>query len=82
MKKTLLIVAIAGLAFASCKKDRTCECTDVWTPTTGPVITTSETITVKKAKKGTAIDGQCQGWTSQTTAPVSGTKYDRTCTLK
>ncbi|MBL7930764.1 MAG: hypothetical protein JNL60_02625 [Bacteroidia bacterium] len=27
MKKVLLIAAVAGLAFASCKKDYTCECT-------------------------------------------------------
>jgi hypothetical protein len=28
MKKTLLIVALAGLAMTSCKKDYTCECLD------------------------------------------------------
>lgn len=28
MKKTLVIIAIAGIALASCKKDRTCTCTN------------------------------------------------------
>jgi len=28
MKKSLLIAAVAGLAFASCKKDYTCKCID------------------------------------------------------
>lgn len=27
MKKLILLAAIAGIAFVSCKKDRTCECT-------------------------------------------------------
>ncbi len=30
MKKVLLIAAVAGLAFASCKKDYTCECTTTY----------------------------------------------------
>ena len=82
MKKTLLIVAIAGLAMASCKKDRTCECTNVWTPTSGASVTTTETYTVKKATKGAAIDGMCQGYKSQVTAPVSGATNETTCELK
>lgn len=82
MKKTLLIVAIAGLAMASCKKDRTCTCTETWTPTSGSATTTTEEVTMKKAKKGAALDSQCRGYVSQTTAPVSGTKYERTCELK
>jgi|GEM_PF-2045430 len=28
MKKIILLAAIAGIAFVSCKKDRTCECTN------------------------------------------------------
>ncbi|MBL7920661.1 MAG: hypothetical protein JNJ40_10130 [Bacteroidia bacterium] len=28
MKKTLVLAAIAGIALASCKKDRTCTCTN------------------------------------------------------
>ena len=27
MKKSLLILAVVAVSFASCKKDRTCECT-------------------------------------------------------
>ena len=40
MKKTLLITALAGLAFASCKKDYTCTCTYTGTHQQGSVSTT------------------------------------------
>jgi hypothetical protein len=82
MKKTLLIVAIAGLAMASCKKDRTCTCTTTWTPTSGAAVVSSEEITVKKAKKGAALDGECRSYSYQTTAPVAGSKTDVACELK
>ena len=62
--KTLLAIAIAGLALASCKKDRTCECTSTtsgassYTQTGGSTSTSTytdpeeKTTTVyKKAKK-------------------------------
>lgn len=82
MKKTLLIVAIAGLAMASCKKDRTCTCTYTSTPSSGPATTWTSETTVLKAKKGSALDGQCRSYTYQTTAPVAGTKTDVACELK
>jgi len=83
MKKiTLFAFAVAALSLASCKKDRVCECTTVTTPATGAATTTTDEITVKKAKKGAVKDGSCQGYTSQTTAPVAGTKTDVTCKLK
>lgn len=82
MKKTLFIVAIAGLAFASCKKDRTCTCTTTTTPVSGAAVTSTDEITVKKVTKGQAKDGACQSSTYQQTAPTSGTKWETNCELK
>jgi hypothetical protein len=82
MKKILLIAAVAGLAMASCKKDRTCTCTYTSTPASGAATTWTEETTVKKAKKGDAIDGMCASGSYQTTAPVAGTKTDVKCELK
>ncbi|MCE3226034.1 MAG: hypothetical protein K0S32_585 [Bacteroidetes bacterium] len=82
MKKILLVAAVASMAMVSCKKDRTCTCTTTSTPSSGAAVTWTEEVTVKKAKKSAAIDGQCRGYTQQTTAPVAGTKTDVTCELK
>lgn len=82
MKKILLIAAVAGLAMASCKKDRTCSCTQTWTPSSGPATTTTTEITVEKVTKAQAKDGMCMSYTDQTTAPVAGTKYEKNCELK
>jgi hypothetical protein len=82
MKKILLIAAVASFAMVSCKKDRTCTCTETITPSSGSATTSSYEVTIKKAKKGDAKDSQCMGYTTQTTAPVAGTKYDVTCELK
>jgi hypothetical protein len=83
MKKiTLFAFAVVALSLASCKKDRVCECTTVTTPAAGAAVTTTEEITVKKAKKSVAKDGQCRGYVYQETAPTAGTKTDVTCTLK
>jgi hypothetical protein len=47
MKKVLLVAAVAGLAMASCRKDRTCECTD--TSSSGfTVVTTTKAKSTKK----------------------------------
>lgn len=82
MKKTLLIVAVAGLAMASCKKDYTCECTS--TSTAGSTTFTSVTsIKAKTSKK------DAQAWcdavpkastTVNGTAATGGTPP--TCTVK
>jgi uncharacterized protein (UPF0212 family) len=42
MKKIVLLVAVAGLAMASCKKDRTCTCTS--TPVSQTVNGVTQTI--------------------------------------
>lgn len=70
MKKVLLIAAVAGLAMASCRKDRTCTCTET-SDAPGFVadtyVTTYKDIKKKDAKKA------CQSYTSKVTAPVAST---------
>ena len=83
MKKiTILAVAALAISFASCKKDRTCTCTYTTTPAGGAAYTSTDEITIKKAKKKDALNGQCRSVSSQQTAPVSGTKYESNCELK
>lgn len=66
MKKILLIVAVAGLSMASCKKDRTCTCTI--TPTSGT--TSTETKVMYDVKKSEA-ERECIG--GQSTFSSGGT---------
>lgn len=81
MKKTLFIVAIASLAFASCRKDRTCTCTDT---SDSPGFTSStEVRTIKEMKKADAKKW-CQSYTSKATAPVASplaNDYGMNCEL-
>ncbi|MDZ4665283.1 MAG: hypothetical protein SGJ15_10435 [Bacteroidota bacterium] len=80
MKKiTYLSIVFAGLAFASCKKDRVCECT--YTSTAPGSSSSTYEITVKKVKKGVAAD-ICESTTNQTTAPVAGYINTDDCKLK
>ncbi len=54
MKKILLIVAVAGLAMASCKKDRVCSCKEVVTETgnfPGATVTDYEYTILKESRK-------------------------------
>ena len=80
MKKiAILSIVFAGLAFASCKKDRTCSCTS---SSTVPGSTSSTTeYTIVKAKKGDAKRA-CVKTTNDYT--VGGTTYTSTqdCKLK
>ena len=46
MKKSLLIIAVAGLAMASCKKDYKCTCTS-----TSGGVSASATTTIHETKK-------------------------------
>ncbi|HWY38009.1 MAG TPA: hypothetical protein VNY73_05590 [Bacteroidia bacterium] len=79
MKKiTLLAVAaIAVLSMASCKKDRTCTCTQ-----TSPGGSSSYTLVVTKVTKAGATQGACASGT--TTETSGGTSYVITtsCTVK
>lgn len=82
MKKiTFLAVAALAISFASCKKERVCECTV--TSTNGSVTTTStETITYTKIAKSDAKFA-CQK-RSNTSTPSSGAVNTSTwdCKLK
>lgn len=69
MKKTLLIIAIAGLAFASCKKDRTCTCTvtNVSSTKNGAAQTVNAPWTkVTKITGVTTKGAACNSWSDQT----------------
>jgi len=80
MKKVLLVAAIAGLAMASCRKDRTCECKS--TSDEPGFVSSTQVYTVKKAKKGNTLS-MCQSHSSKTTAPVASQySYGEDCTLK
>jgi outer membrane lipoprotein SlyB len=82
MKKiTLIVLAVAGVALASCKKDRTCTCTDTYTPTSGSASVTTREVTIKKVRKGDALDGECNNYSYQNTVPA-GSKFETKCELK
>lgn len=83
MKKiTLLAIAALTISFASCKKDRTCECTS-----------TSNGVTIVSSTKVKSGKKDAQSWCdasngSKTTVTVNGTAVTgnsnsgETCTLK
>jgi hypothetical protein len=74
MKKiTLLAIAAVAISFASCKKDRVCECT-----TSGSTTTTKFTLT--KISKGHAKDA-CSN-SAYTNSGNSNGGSTTTCTLK
>ena len=79
MKKITLfaVVAMAVLSLASCKKDRTCTCTD-----TNAGGSTVHTIVVTKATKKSVAAGACASGT--VTETIGGSSYvsTRTCTIK
>ncbi len=82
MKKiTILAVALVAMSFASCKKERTCDCTV--TSTTGSVTSTSTNSTkIEKISKGDGV-AVCQK-TTWTNTPGSGNATTNTwdCKLK
>ena len=82
MKKVMIIAVFASLAFASCKKERVCEC--VTTSNQPGSESVTDKVTVKKAKKDV-----CDKNSKSTiqTAPAAGTgvtyyTITNTCTLK
>ncbi len=79
MKKiTLLaVVAIAVLSMTSCKKDRTCTCTE-----TSGGSTTIHTIVVTKATKKSVAAGECASGTSTVTYSGQTSIITRSCTIK
>lgn len=84
MKKMTLIAAVAFLAvsFASCKKERVCECV---TTSDQPGYTSStDKVTYKKAKKGICDENSTSVIQTAPAAPSGFTYYTTTttCTLK
>ncbi len=87
----LLAIAFTAISFASCKKDRTCECTYSYTNSAGVTVTDpAETTTIKKIKKSEA-KSLCQNTKykgNSTTTSTSGgsgsSSYNSTsnCKLK
>jgi len=83
MKKSLLIVAIAGLAMASCAKDRTCTCTDVTTNPGGTVVTNQPVVVVIKDVKTSEIKSRCETSTEVTVDTQGNTTTNvNTCSYK
>ena len=83
MKKTLLIVAIAGLAMASCKKDRTCTCTLATTSSSGTTVTGQPVVTVDKSVTTGEIKSLCETTTEvQVNGQGQTTTFVNTCTYK
>lgn len=78
MKKTIIIsLTFAVIAFASCKKDRTCTCTQI---DNSPGATSSEyTVVYKKISKKNAKAACMSLEVTPTGQPYTET---RTCTLK
>lgn len=83
MKKiTILAVAALAISFASCKKDRTCECTQ----TSNGVTIVSSTV-VKSGKKDaeswcSASNGSKTTVTVNGTAQTSSSSSNATCAIK
>ncbi len=95
--KKILILAVAGVSFASvsCKKERTCECTStsttVTTPSVGPVTTTTDADSYKntaekQSKKYFRMDQQCYSSSRKETTTgnnvVKVETTETTCSLK
>ena len=83
MKKVLLIAAVVAIA-TSCRKDRTCECTDSYPNGTGGTSTVVYSITKKSTKKGATA--WCEDQTKATTTvdgvAVTGGATTMTCKIK
>jgi len=61
MKKiTILAVAIVAINFASCKKDRDCECTTTTTSSSGTTTTSPAQVTTLKEVSGSDAKSLCQ----------------------
>lgn len=80
MKKTILSIAILSLAFASCRKDRTCSCT---TTSDEPGYTSYSYVEMYgNSKKKDALNA-CQSYSrKETTAGALPYTYTKTCELK
>ena len=83
MKKiAILSIIFAGLAFAACKKDRTCECTLTHTSASGTVTTDPVTSTQIKDIKGGEAKDWCQNHSEVVTTGTAVTTDSWACKLK
>jgi hypothetical protein len=83
MKKiAILSIVFAGLAFAACKKDRTCECTRTYTSASGTVTTDPVTSTQIKDIKGGEAKDMCQNNSQVATTGTASTTESWSCKLK
>jgi len=82
MKKVIIIAALASFAFASCKKERVCECV-VTSDQPGSTSSTYK-VTITKAKKDVCDKNSKSSITTAPAAPSGFTYYTTTttCTLK
>ena len=80
MKKIVLVVAVVGLAMASCRKDRTCTCTST---SDAPGFVSSTEVTVYKDSRKRDAKIACQSYTGKMTAPVASPySSGQNCELK
>ena len=80
MKKVILIVSVISLAMASCRKDRTCTCTE--SSDAPGYVSTTNVQTMKDVKKRNAkLDCQSVSY-KETTAGASPYTTTYTCELK
>ena len=77
MKKIILVVAIAGLAMASCKKDRICSCTTTSSFKVGGSFISTNDVTYNKVTKETAKSACISKKASD-----SNGSYSSVCALK
>jgi len=89
MKKTLLIVAVAGLAMVACKKDRVCSCKDYTTTNGANAVSQDYSYTMVDVSRRTAFNNCIHSKQTYTTSIVSGTtvttgtvENDLNCELK
>jgi hypothetical protein len=78
--KKLILLALIGVSIASCRKDRTCTCTE---SSDAPGSTTSTYVTVHYDAKKRNARKECQSYTEKYTS-VGSTPYTYTynCELK
>jgi hypothetical protein len=80
MKKITLLVAVLSLAMASCRKDRTCTCTDT---SDEPGYSSSTYVRTYGSSKKKDVKDQCVSYSyKETTAGADPYTYTTTCELK
>jgi len=81
MKKTLLIVAVAGLAMVACKKDRVCSCKYYETTNGANAYSSDYSVTYNDVSRKTAFNACVHSKQTVTTGTVV-VETDINCELK